>query len=43
MAFDFVLHEQIDSLKQRERKDQIYPINPNHIFLSKGFQLNLYL
>ena len=43
MAFDFVLQEQIDSLKQRERKDQIYPFNPNYISLSKGYQLNLSL
>ena len=43
MAFDFVLQEQIDSLKQRERKDQIYPFNPNYISLSKGYQLDLFL
>ena len=43
MAFDFVLQEQIDSLKQRERKDQIYPFNPNYISLSKGYQLDLSL
>ena len=43
MAFDFVLQEQFDSLKQRERKDQIYPFNPNYISLSKGYQLDLSL
>jgi len=43
MAFDFVLQEQIDSLKQREIKDQIYPFNPNYISLSKGYQLDLSL
>jgi hypothetical protein len=43
MAFKFVLQEQIDSLKQRERKDQIYPFNSNYISLSKGFQLDLSL
>ena len=43
MDFDFVLQEQIDSLKQRERKDQIYPFNPNYISLSKGYQLDLSL
>ena len=33
MAFDFVLHEQIDSLKQRERKDQIYQsIQTTHFY-----------
>ena len=37
MAFDFVLHEQIDSLKQRERKDQIYPIQSKpHILYQKA-------
>ena len=30
-------------MKQRERKDQIYPFNPNYISLSKGYQLNLSL
>ena len=43
MAIDFVLQEQFDSLKQRERKDQIYPFNPNYISLSKGYQLDFSL
>lgn len=42
LAFDAVLQEQIDSLKQQQ-KAGIFPFNPNYISLSKGYQLELSL
>lgn len=41
MNFDTALQSHIDSLKQKDQKEVIFPFNPNYISFSKGYQLEL--